>query len=115
MNHWGAMLGAGGGTVGLIVLAFKDVFREWWRDRKGQIELERKERMVQREGGALAHELLGIINRTMLTNEANLKDLTATLKALTSAIEHLATITDSSHKLLSETRDNVIELKGRFN
>jgi hypothetical protein len=114
-EHWGAALGAGGGTVGLFILAFKDVFREWWRDRNAQRDIERKEKAVQKDGGAMAHELLAIINRTLVNNDTNIKDLTTTLKALTSAIEHLATITDSSHKLLSETRDNVIELKGRLN
>ncbi len=114
-EHWGQITAAGGGTLGLLVLAFKDVFREWWRDRAAQNELERKERLAHKEGGQLAHELLSIINRTLLNNDTQIKELTSTLRALTSAIEHLATITDSSHKLLAETRDNVIELKGRHN
>lgn len=112
-QHVGSVGAAGGGTLAIVGLAFKDVFREWWRDYHAERQEERQHRINSQNGGALAHELIGILKQQVQENLTQIKDLNTTLKALTSAIEHLATITDSSHRLLSETRDNVIELKGR--
>lgn len=114
VDNVGKVGAAGGGTLALLGLAFKDVFREWWRDHQALREEERRLRASQREGGQLAHELLGIINRNMTSSDTRIADLTVTLKLLATAIERLATVTDISHRLLSETRDNVIEIKGRL-
>ena len=113
LSHYWPHAAAGTGTVALIGLACKDVFREWWRDYTAERKADRDERAAEKgKGDRMASSLVDVLRQDLAERRGSDNRMMQFLERLASSGEKQTEILRQQTAQLDQMQQRLISIQG---